>query len=579
MTNKKRLQRSIRKTVLLPILLLSILLTLCACSGGSDALDAYREKADELKAQVLSKEIATELGFAPAGDVGHAVFISVCDKAQRARVFTGTGSTPEAAWNAANTAAETAVKRQKLQPVWVKADAVYLSEQIPMADLAQILSESTFGSFRYGAAFDSKFEVALLEAELNSAGIYDYEAGCVNEKALEAYTKEIGRTSVKSLPDTVTVFQCAGWICDEDGTVTMLNTDGRRRSAGVEAEQAKQLALWGTDYLAKQLTKDGTFPSAYAPMDGTAQDAADMQHQAAAIYAMLRGYCLYPDSALAEKIDLAVETLKKQITVTDDLAFVRSGDQLPLGADGMAILALTEYDTVFQKQTHRELCLQLGNGMLSRMDGEGCFTHVLNSALQPQTDFVSVTYDGLAVYALCRLYDVTGEASWLDTAKTAADRFIAEGYAFYQDPWVTGSVSELTRHTDKVEYEAFVLQCAANLMDSSAQRNSANQVTLLQLVYAMNAYDRMLSRGITVSGFDTGAFLTAIRNRSAATLNSCFLPEFAMYMPQPETVLGSYMTRSAQFDIHTEDVVMGILAYDQYRSSYDLLLAFGYMQE
>ncbi len=63
-----------------------------------------------------------------------------------------------------------------LTPRWVKADVVYLSEEISAGELAKSLKSSRQEFFRYGLAFDAGYETALLEAELNGAKIYDYSA-------------------------------------------------------------------------------------------------------------------------------------------------------------------------------------------------------------------------------------------------------------------------------------------------------------------------------------------------------------------------------------------------------------------
>ena len=59
---------------------------------------SFDDKITDLKNQVISAETQKQLGESPALDAGYAVFLSVCDKTERASVFTGTGSTLEKAW-------------------------------------------------------------------------------------------------------------------------------------------------------------------------------------------------------------------------------------------------------------------------------------------------------------------------------------------------------------------------------------------------------------------------------------------------------------------------------------------------
>lgn len=99
-----------------------------------------------------------------------------------------------AAWDAAAKETDRAVKQAGgLTPRWVKADVVYLSEEISAGELAKSLKSSRQEFFRYGLAFDAGYETALLEAELNGAKIYDYEENPgIDLEYLNTYLKKAG---------------------------------------------------------------------------------------------------------------------------------------------------------------------------------------------------------------------------------------------------------------------------------------------------------------------------------------------------------------------------------------------------
>jgi len=194
-----------------------LILTSCGTADPGSAVQEgsnvtrYREKEALLRAQ-LTGAVLTELGSAPAGEAGHAVFLSVCDTSERASVFHGTGDTAEAAWENADRAAEEALTESGTEPVWVKADIVYLSETVGAAELKQAVYSSRHEFFRYGVAFDSAWSTALLEAELNGAKIFEYEEGGIDRSYLNSYLKKAGREAeqLEALPEDYTVFQCCG---------------------------------------------------------------------------------------------------------------------------------------------------------------------------------------------------------------------------------------------------------------------------------------------------------------------------------------------------------------------------------
>ena len=67
----------------------------------------FMDKADHLKAQVVTQETAEALGAFPVESLGHVVFLSLSDGTTRAKVYHGDGKTLSKAWdNAARSAAK-----------------------------------------------------------------------------------------------------------------------------------------------------------------------------------------------------------------------------------------------------------------------------------------------------------------------------------------------------------------------------------------------------------------------------------------------------------------------------------------
>lgn len=74
---------------LLALIPAAVALVLLLLPRTTEKQKAFLEKADHLKAQVVTDETVEALGDSPVEGVGHMVFLSVCDGATRAKVYSG----------------------------------------------------------------------------------------------------------------------------------------------------------------------------------------------------------------------------------------------------------------------------------------------------------------------------------------------------------------------------------------------------------------------------------------------------------------------------------------------------------
>lgn len=578
------MKRAIRIVILLLVLAAAVgaaAIVIRSRDGGNGNAALVREKAAILQEYAQADWVRTELGANPAGDAGYAVFFSLYDGDKRAAVHSGTGKTLEDAWD---NAVQAAAKAQRGEPVWVKADVVYLSETIPASELAKSLQEAEPGFFRYGAALDRGFETALLEAELNSADIYDYQSGSVSLEALNRYLEQAGRNPLESLPEEYTVFQSVGWICDEENDVYELSASGlsygRRRPARISGDYALALAGSASAWLADQVQEDGSFRYGVDPRYGTELEGYNILRHASAIRSLILRYRMTPDdSALAETVGRAVEYLTDRVVERDGAAYLcdDESEEIRLGGCGLAVIALTDYMNAFQTDQYEELCEKLGRGILSMLDQEtGVFCHVLNLDFSPKEEFRAVYYDGEAAYALCRLYGLTGDQIWLDAARRAVDHMIQADYTRYRDHWVAYSLNEFTKYAaDEPIYYIFALQNVQDYLEEIAAEKTAQPTYLELLLAGFETYDRMTQRGYTAEGFDLDALLNAISIRAERMLNGYFFPEYTMYMAQPQQISETFMTRQDGFRVRIDDVHHNIAGYYLYYKNYDRLVEYG----
>lgn len=552
----------------------------------SEQAGRFREKADKLRDLAVTEEINWELGVSPAGEAGNAVFFSVCDTLKRAHVYSGTGVSLEEAWETAAGKAEEAIGENGCAPVWVKADIVYISEEITGEELHSELKSSRPGFFRYGMAFDSSYQTALLEAELNGVQVYEYEEGSVDLEALNRYLEESGRNMLNALPEDYLIFQCLGWICDDDGQIYFLDSNqldyGRRKVDVVDKACVEDMLSHASAYLASHVNEDGTFDYGVYPQFDEKIEGYNMVRHAGSAWALLCRYRMSPNEELAGAIRKSIGYMTEQIVYDDEgraFLYDASEEEIKLGGCGLAVVALSEYVDVFQDGQYMDVCHALGDGILSLLDQEtGEYVHVLNHDFSQKEEFRTEYYDGEATFALCRLYGLTGDGKWLEAAKSAVGHFIEADYTQYCDQWVAYTMNEITKYeTDNPEFYIFALLNAQKNMASIYQRDTTYHTHLELLMATFELYDRMVENS-AVEGFDEESFLKTIYARAERMRSGYFYPEYAMYMKNPQQIQNTFMVRQEGYRVRIDDVQHNILGYCLYAQNYDKLVKYGLLE-
>lgn len=574
------------------------LLTLCAAAvllvaavcffvrGGRETASntaIYQEKLALLEASAF--ENPSDLGKSPAGgQAGHAVFLSLCNTEERSSVFCGTGADLRSAWSAADEKATAFLTGSNYDPVWVKADVVYTSRVLDDSELNKEVLRARSEFYRYGIAFDPRYETALLEAELNGAKIYDYDNGGLDFSYLNTYLKKSGRESLEGLPNAYTLFQCKGWLCDENKDVWALRADGLdygRRAETVDADYALELIMNASAFLEDQIQEDGSFVYGIYPRFDNNINNYNIVRHASTLWSLACRYRLAPDEELAEKMERTIDYMLDQVIYDSQgraYLYEEKSDEIKLGGCGVAVVALTEYMDVFQSDRYAGVCRALGEGILSMLDEtSGEYYHVLNGDFTRKEEYRTVYYDGEATFALCRLYSLTGDPRWLEAAKCAVAHFIAADYTQYKDHWVAYSMNEITKHIpDNQDYYVFALANAQNNLKVIYERDTTYHTYLELLMAAFETYDRAVEHGIAVENFDLQMLLDTISVRVDRQLNGYFYPEYAMYMANLQRILNTFMVRHDGYRIRIDDVQHNIGGYYLYFKNYDKLVSLGY---
>lgn len=560
--------------------------------------------------------VAVQARGRAANALSDALIISASDGLARAKVQT--------LWLAGEWQAEAleAAVRPVLEKMAAKFDKplCYLRlEWVPSAsaktwgEMPSELHRYKRNYFRSGLAFAGKREPWLLltEMELNAnACLYtsnESVSAQINQAHLERYLK--ARHGSSQMPDfapesAVWIFQTAGVFADGHlarvyPLATQPRFQGHRDIASLRLPMLDELIDLSAHYLAGQIGENGQYTYGHFPCFGKTIATYNMLRHASSTYALIEAYealqqqlqdgiTASDEPISAQRVSAAsLRTMREQIEaalafllsdgirVYGDKAYVvDTGDEIKLGANAVAILALVKYAQVFPESQVRSdylaLCEQLALGILAMQQADGRFVHVLHAHdLSVKEAQRIIYYDGEAAFALMRLYGQTQDALWLDCVEKAFAFFIANHHEKAHDHWLSYCSNELVKYVPKREYFAFAVRNVQGYVDFIRNRITTFP-TLLELSMA---FHHMLVKLQSVpdfadvlQGFDVAAFYEALHTRAHYLINGFFFPEMAMYFKQPASILHGMFIRHHGFRVRIDDVehyLSGLIAYRQ----------------
>lgn len=566
----------------LPILAV-IILAIWLLPRTNEKQKVFLSKADLLKAEIVTEETINAIGDSPVDSLGCVVFFSVSDISSRAKVYTGIGNSLSEAWDNAVKRTVKDTKSNPTEPKWVRVDVVSKSWPATSLDILNELRDTPSGFDYNGLSFDPGFETAFPEGWMNGCGLYDYKENRISLEYLNTWLEENGRSPMQMLPDNMVEFDCLSWFCDENDEIYALCHEGadtgRRMVPALDADYAENIIENASSFLLNQVRDDGSFIYGIRPQFDKEIDNYNILRHSGTIWSLICRYRMFPDDALKKTIESTIGYMLEQLRYDEDgAAYLQevNDSEIKLGANGIAVVTLTEYMDVFQNKTYRDVCVALGEGILNQQDPEvGSYWHVLNSDFSRLEEFRTVYYDGECTFALTRLYSLTGDQKWLDAACKAIDHFIAADYTQYRDHWVAYSLNEVTKYVDRQDYYDFALANATNNYAKILGRARTYPTNLELLISCFETWQRMVDKGKDTGDFDVQDLLDAIAARSNRQLSGYFYPEQAMYMQNPQRILGSFMMRNDKFRVRIDDVQHNIGGFYLYWKNYDAMLAAG----
>lgn len=515
----------------------------------------------------------------------YIIFLSASNMKSRAHVVHSTGNTFEASWKSAENRLRKLLFQNKINPEWIKADLVASIQTHTYEKFLSYVKKIKRNYFREGIALDKMFNVAFLEQEVNAnvflhglkekkpqlalKNINFYRKTYQNERfpIKEDHIQEIYTFTTKS-------FSTDGQEVHELESGKLSN--GCRTVNTIDAPLIETIIDQSSTFLAGEVLESGQFRYGYFPAFDREIQTYNILRHSSTTYSMVEAYEATRNPELKKAIERAIhfliadaikhmedEGVRKAFVIEKSL-----DNEIKLGANAAAILALAKYTKVLKDDQYLTLMEELARGIEYFQQEDGSFVHVLNYPdLSVKDVYRTIYYDGEAAFGLMRLYDITQDEQWIQIVIRAFDHFIAAEHWKHGDHWLSYCSNELFKYRPERKYAAFNLKNANRMLDFSLTRETAFPTLLELLMASHNMIIQMKSKQNhldLLESFDEVKLQKAIRHRVKHQLNSYFWPEMAMYFKAPEKIVNSFYIRHHSYRVRIDDVEHNISGYCSY---------------
>lgn len=518
----------------------------------------------------------------------YIIFISFSDGISRAHVCKGIGNSIDASWKNAVDIMNKIIKDLQLNAVWIKVDIVREIKEYTYDAFIDYVSHIKTNYFREGISFDSMFNTAFLEQEINANVFIDGEKGKpvkrIVWKNVNFYIKNNLGMNYKideSSVENVYTFKTIGFFHDGISCHKLNNewlNNGRRYIENIDEDLILAIIEKSSSYLSKQIDSSGKFRYGYFPCFNKEVPGYNILRHASTTYSMIEAYEITQDAKLGEAIKLSlnylinegIEHIEGVDGITRALVVERTrGNELKLGANAHAILALSKYTVVFNDYQYMQLMEELAEGInFFHNKNNGSFVHILNFPdLSLKEQFRTIYYDGEAAFALMRLYALDNNEKWLNIVEQAFKHFINNKYWKYKDHWLSYCSFELVKYKPEKKYIEFNLKNASGILDFCLTRETTYPTLLELLMATYGLTEKMKKENLfseLLASFDEGKLIRAIEHRVEHQLNGLYFPEVAMYYKVPINILWAFYIRHHSFRSRIDDIEHNISGYCSY---------------
>jgi hypothetical protein len=354
-------------------------------------------------------------------DKNHRIcFVTLADGLGKRAVSVGSGAGLYEALARAGEALSNEPLRKTFR--WIKLDLVKGAQSGKDLDLEKPLG---MDPSLFGLAIDGDVEKALLPEELVvslARGGKRVSVERMNEILQQTRvarpSSEIGKN-----PSRYVLFNTISFFGDGKSAWPLFRGNREwREYSKADIDSALELA---GKYLARSVKEDGAFVYQYEPFLGQESEDYNIVRHAGTIFAMMDLCGARKDPEVLKAAERAIGYLLRQVREGSvsgkSVKMVVEGGDVKLGGNALAVLALSEYERVTGNRDHDEVMKGLAEWILATQATNGRFkVHKQSFPSGKVSSFQSEYYPGEAIFALMRVYSLTGGKKWLDAAEAGA---------------------------------------------------------------------------------------------------------------------------------------------------------------
>ncbi len=518
------------------------------------------------------------------------VYLSISDGYSAAQVFSATGTGIRQAIENAFAQANEAVEKG-LEPQWVQFDIVHEVTLLTDVDINNP-QPLEYERSLFGLAFDRYVGLAFLPQELVARTLVDSKRK-IRPDNIQEYLEFIGKEdsyfalNLALQNKLINLYRFTTLSYFTNGKETFPLYRGHRMFDEITPEEALQSAVAGGSYLARSVGPDGRFIYLFYPKTNSIPNDYNIVRHAGSVWGMLELYDVAPTVELREAIN---RSLKFELLgqATQDCTFkgkeylcIVENDNVKLGSNALGAIALSKYIEITGDRQYLDEMLAYGEWALATMDPiSGEF--LASTVSHPEGEITSKEsqyFPGETILAFLRIYRMDKNAKWLDAAEKAAKYLInvrdagKEINELQHDHWLLYALNELYRERPNAIYLEHTQKIAQGIINK--QNLNPPYPDWLGSYYnpprstpAATRSEGMLAAYQLVRDFgkpeDAEAILKSVEMLIAFQLQTQFRPETAMFVDNPQYIMGAFHADLTNFEIRNDYVqhnVASLVAY------------------
>ena len=518
------------------------------------------------------------------------VYLSISDSYSAARVFSAAGTGIRQAIENVFVQANDAIAKG-LEPKWVRFDIVHEVTLLTDVDINNP-QPLEYERSLYGLAFDRYVGLAFLPQELVVRTLIDSKRK-IRTDNIQNYLKFTGKEdtyfalTLALQNKLINLYRFTTLSYFTDGRETFSLYRGHRMFDKITPEEALQSAAAGGSYLARSVGPDGRFIYLFYPKTSSIPNDYNIVRHAGSVWGMLELYDVAPTIELREainrslKFELLGKATKPCTFQGKEYLCIVENKNVKLGSNALGAIALSKYMEVTGDRQYRDEMLAYGNWALATMDpisGEFLASTVSHPGGEI-TSKESQYFPGETILAFLRIYRLDKNAKWLDAAEKAAKYLINVRDAGKQinelqhDHWLLYALNELYRERPNALYLEHTLKITQGIINK--QNLNPPYPDWMGSYYnpprstpAATRSEGMLAAYQLVRDFgkpeDAEAILKSVELLIAFQLQTQFRPESAMFVDNPQYVLGAFHADLTNYEIRNDYVQHNVASLVSY---------------